>query len=172
MTVESTQTFMNTGLPLFSDLVADLSAPTVALGRKEIELAEHEMPGLIALREEYAGEQPLKGAKIMGSLHMTIQTAVLIETLTALGADVRWVSCNIYSTQDHAAAAVGGENGDGTPVYAWKGETLPEYWWCTLQALVWPDASGPNLILDDGGDATLLMSIWVSSMKSLEPFRS
>ena len=124
------------------------------------------MPGLIALREEYAGQQPLKGAKIMGSLHMTIQTAVLIETLTALGADVRWVSCNIYSTQDHAAAAVVGENGEGTPVYAWKGETLPEYWWCTLQALVWPDASGPNLILDDGGDATLLVHLGVQYEKS------
>ena len=169
MTAESTQTFMNTGLPLFSDLpykVADLSAPTVEFGRKEIELAEHEMPGLIALREEYAGQEPLKGAKIMGSLHMTIQTAVLIETLTALGADVRWVSCNIYSTQDHAAAAVVGENGEGTPVYAWKGETLPEYWWCTLQALVWPDASGPNLILDDGGDATLLVHLGVQYEKS------
>ncbi|MGI9042623.1 MAG: adenosylhomocysteinase [Gemmatimonadaceae bacterium] len=132
-------------------------------GRNEIRLAEHEMPGLMALREEYRDSQPLAGAKIMGSLHMTVQTAVLIETLTELGADVRWVSCNIFSTQDHAAAAaVVGRNGtaedpQGVPVYAWKGETLEEYWWCTDQALVWPDGSGPNLLLDDGGDATLLV---------------
>jgi len=132
-------------------------------GRNEIRLAEHEMPGLMALRNEYKGRQPLAGAKIMGSLHMTVQTAVLIETLTQLGADVRWVSCNIFSTQDHAAAAVVvGRNGtidnpQGTPVFAWKGETLEEYWWCTDQALVWPDGSGPNLLLDDGGDATLLV---------------
>src|ERR1700731_1277049 len=132
-------------------------------GRNEIRLAEHEMPGLMALRAEYKGKQPLAGAKIMGSLHMTIQTAVLIETLSELGADVRWVSCNIFSTQDHAAAAVVvGKNGTpknpkGTPVYAWKGETLEEYWWCTLQALRWPDGKGPNLIVDDGGDATLLV---------------
>src|SRR5437667_3971789 len=132
-------------------------------GRNEIRLAEHEMPGLMALRAEYKGKQPLAGAKIMGSLHMTVQTAVLIETLTQLGADVRWVSCNIFSTQDHAAAAVVvGRNGtvsdpQGTPVFAWKGETLEEYWWCTDQALVWPDGSGPNLLLDDGGDATLLV---------------
>ena len=132
-------------------------------GRNEIRLAEHEMPGLMALRQEYKGKQPLAGAKIMGSLHMTVQTAVLIETLTQLGADVRWVSCNIFSTQDHAAAAVVvGRNGTiddprGTPVFAWKGETLEEYWWCTDQALVWPDGSGPNLLLDDGGDATLLV---------------
>jgi adenosylhomocysteinase len=132
-------------------------------GRNEIRLAEHEMPGLMALRTEYKGKQPLSGAKIMGSLHMTIQTAVLIETLTELGADVRWVSCNIFSTQDHAAAAVVvGKKGtidhpQGTPVFAWKGETLEEYWWCTDQALVWPDGSGPNLLLDDGGDATLLV---------------
>jgi adenosylhomocysteinase len=132
-------------------------------GRKELRLAEHEMPGLMALRAEYAGRQPLAGARIMGSLHMTVQTAVLIETLTQLGADVRWVSCNIFSTQDHAAAAVVvGREGTvaepvGTPVFAWKGETLEEYWWCTEQALVWPDGSGPNLILDDGGDATLLV---------------
>src|SRR5688500_17908901 len=132
-------------------------------GRKEIRLAEQEMPGLMALREEYRGKLPLKGAKIMGSLHMTVQTAVLIETLVELGADVRWVSCNIFSTQDHAAAAVAvGPTGTveqpkGTPVFAWKGETLEEYWWCTEQALVWPDGSGPNLILDDGGDATLLV---------------
>jgi len=132
-------------------------------GRNEIRLAEHEMPGLMALRAEYKAQQPLAGAKIMGSLHMTVQTAVLIETLTHLGADVRWVSCNIFSTQDHAAAAVVvGKNGtvsdpQGTPVFAWKGETLEEYWWCTDQALVWPDGSGPNLLLDDGGDATLLV---------------
>jgi adenosylhomocysteinase len=132
-------------------------------GRNEIRLAEHEMPGLMALRSEYKGKQPLAGAKIMGSLHMTIQTAVLIETLSELGADVRWVSCNIFSTQDHAAAAVVvGRKGtiddpQGVPVFAWKGETLEEYWWCTDQALVWPDGSGPNLLLDDGGDATLLV---------------
>jgi adenosylhomocysteinase len=132
-------------------------------GRNEIRLAEHEMPGLMALRTEYRGKQPLAGAKIMGSLHMTVQTAVLIETLSELGADVRWVSCNIFSTQDHAAAAVVvGKNGTineprGVPVFAWKGETLEEYWWCTDQALVWPDGSGPNLLLDDGGDATLLV---------------
>ena len=170
MTANHSSTFMNTGLPLFSELthkVRDMSASTVQFGRKEIELALHEMPGLVALREEYGTEQPLKGAKIMGSLHMTIQTAVLIETLTFLGADVRWVSCNIYSTQDHAAAAVvAGEKGEGTPVFAWKGETLPEYWWCTMQALVWGDGSGPNLILDDGGDATLLVHLGVQYEKS------
>jgi adenosylhomocysteinase len=132
-------------------------------GRKEIELAEHEMPGLMALRREYGESQPLAGARISGSLHMTIQTAVLIETLTALGAEVRWASCNIFSTQDHAAAAVVvGSDGTpddprGVPVYAWKGETLEEYWWCTEQMLAWPDGEGPNMILDDGGDATLLV---------------
>jgi adenosylhomocysteinase len=132
-------------------------------GRNEIRLAEYEMPGLMAIRTEYAGRQPLAGARIMGSLHMTVQTAVLIETLIDLGADVRWVSCNIFSTQDHAAAAVVvGREGtpdrpQGTPVFAWKGETLPEYWWCTEQALMWPDGQGPNLLLDDGGDATLLV---------------
>ncbi len=132
-------------------------------GRNEIRLAEHEMPGLMALRAEYAGRRPLAGARIMGSLHMTVQTAVLIETLVELGADVRWVSCNIFSTQDHAAAAVAvgphgsaGEPG-GVPVFAWKGETLEEYWWCTEQALMWPDGTGPTLLLDDGGDATLLV---------------
>jgi len=141
--------------------VADISlAPW---GRKEIELAEHEMPGLMALRAEYTDSKPLRGARITGSLHMTIQTAVLIETLTALGAEVRWVSCNIFSTQDHAAAAVAvgptGTQDDprGVPVFAWKGETLDEYWWCTEQALRWPDGAGPNLILDDGGDATMLV---------------
>ena len=133
-------------------------------GRKQIELAEHEMPGLMALRAEYAKQQPLKGARITGSLHMTIQTAVLIETLVDLGAQVRWASCNIFSTQDEAAAAVAvgrkgtPENPKGIPVFAWKGETLEEYWWCTEQALTWPDADGgPNMLLDDGGDATLLV---------------
>ncbi|EFC86108.1 adenosylhomocysteinase [Parafrankia sp. EUN1f] len=145
----------------FDFKVADLAL--AEFGRKEIRLAEHEMPGLMATRAEYAASQPLKGARIMGSLHMTIQTAVLIETLVALGADVRWVSCNIFSTQDHAAAAiVVGPNGtkddpQGVPVFAWKGETLEEYWWCTDQALAWPDGGGPNMILDDGGDATLLV---------------
>jgi adenosylhomocysteinase len=123
-------------------------------GRKEITLAEHEMPGLMKTREEHASSQPLKGARITGSLHMTVQTAVLIETLVALGAEVRWASCNIFSTQDHAAAAIAAA---GTPVFAWKGETLEEYWWATEQALSWPDGEGPNMILDDGGDATLLV---------------
>jgi adenosylhomocysteinase len=131
--------------------VADLSL--AAFGRKEIQLAEHEMPGLMAMRREYGATQPLRGAKITGSLHMTIQTAVLIETLVALGAEVRWASCNIFSTQDHAAAAIAEV---GVPVFAWKGETLEEYWWCTEQALTWSDG-GPNMILDDGGDATLLV---------------
>jgi adenosylhomocysteinase len=141
--------------------VADLSL--AELGRKEIRLAEQEMPGLMALREEFRGQRPLAGARIMGSLHMTVQTAVLIETLAELGADVRWVSCNIFSTQDSAAAAVAvGRDGTvaeprGIPVFAWKGETLEEYWWCTDQALMWPDGSGPTLLLDDGGDATLLV---------------
>src|ERR671933_542852 len=134
--------------------VADLSLAD--FGRREIELAEHEMPGLMATRREYAADQPLRGARITGSLHMTVQTAVLIETLRALGAQVRWASCNIFSTQDHAAAAIAKA---GVPVFAWKGETLEEYWWCTEQALTWPDAEngGPNMILDDGGDATLLV---------------
>src|SRR5580765_5841282 len=141
--------------------VKDLSL--AEFGRNEIRLAEFEMPGLMALRKEFADRQPLAGARIMGSLHMTVQTAVLIETLVDLGADVRWVSCNIFSTQDHAAAAVvvGRQgtvaNPQGVPVFAWKGETLPEYWWCTEQALMWPDGSGPTLLLDDGGDATLLV---------------
>ena len=141
--------------------VADLSLAD--FGRREIRLAEHEMPGLMAVREEYSAAKPLRGAKIMGSLHMTIQTAVLIETLVELGADVRWVSCNIFSTQDHAAAAIvvgkdgTAEDPKGVPVFAWKGETLEEYWWCTDQALQWPDGTGPNMILDDGGDATLLV---------------
>jgi adenosylhomocysteinase len=132
--------------------VADISL--AEFGRKEITLAEHEMPGLMATRREYAEAQPLKGARISGSLHMTIQTAVLIETLVALGAEVRWASCNIFSTQDHAAAAIAAA---GIPVYAWKGETLDEYWWCTEQMLTWPDGDGPNMILDDGGDATMLV---------------
>jgi len=123
-------------------------------GRKEIAIAEVEMPGLMALREEFGAQQPLKGARITGSLHMTIQTAVLIETLVALGAEVRWASCNIFSTQDHAAAAIAAS---GVPVYAWKGESIEEYWWCTEQALSWPDGGMPNMILDDGGDATLLL---------------
>ncbi len=141
--------------------VADLSL--AAFGRKEIQLAEHEMPGLMAVRKEYAATQPLRGARIAGSLHMTIQTAVLIETLAALGADVRWVSCNIFSTQDHAAAAiVVGPNGtpeapSGIPVFAWKGETLEEYWWCTERLFEFANGEGPNMILDDGGDATLLV---------------
>ena len=141
--------------------VADLSLAD--FGRKEIRLAEHEMPGLMSVREEYAAAQPLRGARITGSLHMTIQTAVLIETLAALGAQVRWASCNIFSTQDHAAAAIAvgpegtPEDPKGIPVFAWKGETLEEYWWCTDQALSWPSADGPNMILDDGGDATLLV---------------
>src|SRR4051795_9000 len=124
--------------------VADLALAD--FGRAEMTLAEHEMPGLMALREKYGAEQPLKGARITGSLHMTIQTAVLIETLTALGAEVRWASCNIFSTQDHAAAAMAKA---GVPVFAWKGETLEEYWWCTNQAISFPDGSGPNMILDD-----------------------
>jgi adenosylhomocysteinase len=144
--------------------VADLAL--AEFGRKEIRLAEHEMPGLMAIRRKHAAAKPLAGARIMGSLHMTVQTAVLIETLAELGADVRWVSCNIFSTQDHAAAAVvvgrpetGGTAADprGIPVYAWKGETLEEYWWCTSEALQWPDGSGPTLLVDDGGDATLLV---------------
>jgi adenosylhomocysteinase len=141
--------------------VADLSL--AEFGRKEITLAEHEMPGLMAVRAEYAQTQPLRGARITGSLHMTVQTAVLIETLVELGAQVRWASCNIFSTQDHAAAAVAvGPDGTpddprGIPVFAWKGETLTEYWWCTNQALTWPVDGGPNMILDDGGDATLLV---------------
>jgi len=141
--------------------VADLSL--AEFGRKEIRLAEHEMPGLMAVRAEYAQAQPLRGARITGSLHMTVQTAVLIETLAAIGAQVRWASCNIFSTQDHAAAAVAvgpdgtPEDPKGIPVFAWKGETLEEYWWCTEQALTWPAGDGPNMLLDDGGDATLLV---------------
>lgn len=132
--------------------VADISLAD--WGQKEIAIAETEMPGLMALRQEYAGQKPLAGARITGSLHMTIQTAVLIETLVELGAEVRWASCNIFSTQDHAAAAIAASN---IPVYAWKGETIEEYWWCTDQVITWPDGKGPNMILDDGGDATLLL---------------
>jgi adenosylhomocysteinase len=141
--------------------VADLSL--AEFGRNEIRLAEHEMPGLMAMRAQHGETKPLRGARITGSLHMTVQTAVLIETLVALGAEVRWASCNIFSTQDHAAAAIAvGPDGTpddprGVPVYAWKGETLEEYWWCTQQVLLWPDGKGPNMILDDGGDATLLV---------------
>ncbi len=132
------------------------------LGRKEIEIAEHEMPGLMSVRAKYAEKQPLKGARIMGSLHMTVQTAVLIETLADLGADVRWASCNIFSTQDSAAAAIAKR---GIPVFAWKGETLKEYWWCTREALIWPDGQGPDLIVDDGGDATMMIHIGVDAEK-------
>ena len=145
----------------FDFKVADLSLAD--FGRAEMTLAEHEMPGLMAMRAEFGDSQPLRGARIAGSLHMTIQTAVLIETLVALGADVRWVSCNIFSTQDHAAAAVvvgpGGTAQDpqGVPVFAWKGESLEEYWWCTEQLLRWPGQPGPTMILDDGGDATLFV---------------
>lgn len=134
------------------NLVADMSL--AEWGRKDIEISEHEMPGLMALRRKYGEEKPLRGAKVSGSLHMTVQTACLIETLKALGADVRWASCNIFSTQDHAAAAIAAT---GTPVFAWKGETLEDYWWCTMRALTFPDGSGPDLIVDDGGDATLLI---------------
>jgi adenosylhomocysteinase len=164
--VKLNDTFLDTGLPLFGGephKVADLSADTIRFGRKEIELALHEMPGMVSLIEEFGESQPLKGARIAGSLHMTIQTAVLIETLTALGAEVRWASCNIFSTQDHAAAAAAaGLNGttdnlQGVPVFAWKGETLAEYWWCCLQTLLFADQ--PNLILDDGGDSTMVVHL-------------
>lgn len=163
-------------MPATSELLVDMKVDTkgdvdfkvadldlAEAGRRQIALAEHEMPGLMAMRAEYGASQPLKGARIAGSLHMTVQTAVLIETLVSLGAEVRWASCNIFSTQDEAAAAVVvGPNGTvedpkGVPVFAWKGETLPEYWWCTEQILRWPDGGGPNMILDDGGDATLLV---------------
>lgn len=148
---------------LFSNLPYKVADITLAdFGRKEIELAEKEMPGLMALRARYREQKPLKGARIMGSLHMTIQTAVLIETLTALGAEVRWASCNIYSTQDHAAAAIAAA---GIPVFAWKGETLEEYWWCTLQALTFDGHKGPNVIVDDGGDATMMIHVGVDAEK-------
>ncbi|KAA6348718.1 Adenosylhomocysteinase [termite gut metagenome] len=144
-------------MELFSTLPYKVVNITLAdFGRKEINLAEKEMPGLMALRERYGISKPLKGARIMGSLHMTIQTAVLIETLTTLGAEVRWCSCNIYSTQDHAAAAIAAS---GIPVFAWKGETLADYWWCTLQALRFSDGRGPNVIVDDGGDATMMIHL-------------
>ena len=166
-TATTTNPFLSNPRPSLTEFpafkVKDLSPETVRFGRKEIELAEVEMPGLMALRAEYKGKFPLKGARIIGSLHMTIQTAVLIETLVELGAEVRWCSCNIFSTQDHAAAAVAvgptgtPENPKGIPVFAWKGETLDEYWWCTWQALHFTDGKGPNMILDDGGDATLLI---------------
>ncbi len=160
MTTSTNEAFA-CGTGEFDYRVRDLSL--AEMGRKEIRLAEHEMPGLMSVRAEYAASQPLKGFKVMGSLHMTVQTAVLIETLVDLGADVRWVSCNIFSTQDPSAAAVVvGKEGTpdapkGVPVFAWKGETLEEYWWCTMQAIAWPDGSGPDLIVDDGGDATLLI---------------
>lgn len=148
---------------LFSSLPYKVADITLAdFGRKELDIAEKEMPGLMALREKYGESKPLKGARITGSLHMTIQTAVLIETLVALGAEVRWCSCNIYSTQDHAAAAIAAA---GVPVFAWKGETLEEYWWCTLQALTFPGHKGPNVIVDDGGDATLMIHRGVDAEK-------
>ena len=156
----------------FDFKVADLGL--AAFGRKEISLAEHEMPGLMAMRAQYGESKPLTGARITGSLHMTVQTAVLIETLVALGAQVRWASCNIFSTQDHAAAAIAvGPTGTvdepaGVPVFAWKGESLEEYWWCTEQVLLWPEGDGPNMILDDGGDATLLVHKGVEFEKAGE----
>jgi adenosylhomocysteinase len=151
---------MKTSVEVLPYKVADIALADY--GRKEIQIAEKEMPGLMTIRKKYAAEKPLKGAKVMGSLHMTIQTAVLIETLVDLGADVRWASCNIFSTQDHAAAAIAEA---GVPVFAWKGETLAEYWWCTEQALTWPDGSGPDLIVDDGGDATMMIHLGVDAEK-------
>eukprot|EP01066_Platyproteum_vivax_P007988 Platyproteum_vivax@DN3263_c0_g1_i1.p1 len=144
--------------------VADLSL--AEFGRREIELAEHEMPGLVATRNEYGKDKPLKGVKITGSLHMTVQTAVLIESLAALGAEIRWCSCNIFSTQDHAAAAIAANKNNNSTVFAWKGETLEEYWWCTLQALSWPNADGCDMIVDDGGDATLIIHEGVKAEKA------
>ena len=142
--------------------VADMAL--AELGLKEMALAEKEMPGLMAIREKYGPQQPLKGLKVMGSLHMTIQTAMLIDTLKALGADIRWASCNIFSTQDHAAAAIAQKG--SAAVFAWKGETLPEYWWCTEQALIWPDGSGPDLIVDDGGDAKSMLVRYTTSIQA------
>ncbi|MBW1899185.1 MAG: adenosylhomocysteinase, partial [Deltaproteobacteria bacterium] len=149
---QKTNNFMELDLSL-PHKVADISLAD--LGLKEMQLSENEMPGLMAVREKYGPQKPLKGLKIMGSLHMTIQTAMLIETLKELGADIRWATCNIFSTQDHAAAAIA-QNGSAA-VFAWKGETLEEFWWCTEQALLWPDGTGPDLIVDDGGDATLFV---------------
>src|SRR3954451_9622278 len=146
--------------------VADIGL--AEFGRKEIRLAEHEMPGLMAMRREYGEQKPLKGARVSGSLHMTVQTAVLIETLVELGAEVRWASCNIFSTQDHAAAAMAAA---GIPVFAWKGETLEEYWWCTEQMVQWPDGGGPNMILEDGGDVTSTIDKSVELEKSRKPAR-
>ncbi len=154
---------MNQAVDTLQYQVKDISL--AEFGRKEIEIAEKEMPGLLAIRKKYSAEKPLKGARITGSLHMTIQTAVLIETLAELGADVRWASCNIFSTQDHAAAAIAAA---GIPVFAWKGETLEEYWWCTVQALSFPGGKGPNLIVDDGGDASLMVHLGYKAEKSPE----
>ena len=154
---------MNLAVDTMQYQVKDISL--AEFGRKEIEIAEKEMPGLLAIRKKYSAEKPLKGARITGSLHMTIQTAVLIETLAELGADVRWASCNIFSTQDHAAAAIAAA---GIPVFAWKGETLEEYWWCTAQALSFPGGKGPNLIVDDGGDASLMVHLGYKAEKSPE----
>lgn len=159
--IESPKDFLEVDLQL-AYKVADLKL--AALGHKEMALSENEMPGLMAVREKYGSEQPLKGLKVMGSLHMTIQTAMLIDTLKILGADIRWASCNIFSTQDHAAAAVAEKK--SAAVFAWKGETLPEYWWCTEQALIWPDGSGPDLIVDDGGDATMYIHQGVAVEKN------
>src|SRR5512137_2677127 len=147
--------------PTLKYKVADISL--ASWGRKEIQLAENEMPGLMAVRRKYGQKKPLAALKIMGSLHMTIQTAMLIETLKELGADLRWASCNIFSTQDHAAAAIAQKG--SAAVFAWKGESLEEYWWCTEQALTWPDGSGPDLIVDDGGDATLFIHLCVKAEK-------
>jgi len=154
---------MNVSVDVMQYQVKDISLAD--FGRKEIEIAEKEMPGLLAIRKKYYSEQPLKGARITGSLHMTIQTAVLIETLADLGADVRWASCNIFSTQDHAAAAIAAR---GIPVFAWKGETLEEYWWCTAQALSFPGGKGPNLLVDDGGDASLMVHLGYKAEKAPE----
>ena len=154
---------MNVSVDIMQYRVKDISLAD--FGRKEIEIAEKEMPGLLAIRKKYYAEQPLKGARITGSLHMTIQTAVLIETLAELGADVRWASCNIFSTQDHAAAAIAAR---GIPVFAWKGETLEEYWWCTAQALTFPEGKGPNLLVDDGGDASLMVHLGYKAENSPE----
>lgn len=154
---------MNVSVDIMQYRVKDISLAD--FGRKEIEIAEKEMPGLLAIRKKYFSEQPLKGARITGSLHMTIQTAVLIETLADLGADVRWASCNIFSTQDHAAAAIAAR---GIPVFAWKGETLEEYWWCTAQALSFPGGKGPNLLVDDGGDASLMVHLGYKAEKTPE----